>query len=102
MGHKFLSSSTCDISYVFNESTPKNPILLSLTNGSDPIPLILKFAEEKHMEHDLTKISMGQGKEVLAEKVINDAADNGGWVVIQDLHYCPGWMASLEKILDTI
>ena len=38
---------------------------------------------------------MGQGKGHLAEKVIDEAVINGGWVMLEDCYLCPSWFSQL-------
>ena len=48
----------------------------------------------------LTIISMGQGQEEPAERVIDRYMKTGGWIVLDNLHLCQSWLPSLERKLE--
>lgn len=47
----------------------------------------------------LQAISLGQGMGPRAEKLINLACEEGGWVALQNCHLARSWMGSLELIV---
>lgn len=51
---------------------------------------------------DLLKyISLGQGQEAVAERLINEGRQNGNWVLLQNCHLFKSWMPQLEAICQT-
>lgn len=56
---------------MFNESTPLTPMICFLSIGSDPTPYIETLA--KKLELRVKSISMGQGQEVHARKMLSQA-----------------------------
>ena len=62
---------------------------------------LLKFAETKGFGGRRTQaISLGQGQGPLAQRMLNDALGNGGWVVLQNCNLAKSWMPKLEKIVE--
>ncbi|NXC47688.1 DYH9 protein, partial [Penelope pileata] len=45
-------------------------------------------------------ISLGQGQEVVAEQALDLAAEEGHWVILQNIHLVAKWLSSLEKKLE--
>jgi len=43
---------------------------------------------------------MGQGQDVIAERLLDEAAKSGHWVILNNVHLMPRWLKKLEKILD--
>ncbi len=65
-----------------------------LSTGSDPVSYFLKFAQEMEgRRYDL--ISLGQGQGAKAEKMIKEATQRGGWVLLQNCHLAKSWMGDL-------
>ena len=68
--------------------------------GTDPIGILLNFAESKNKK--LKHISLGQGQGSYAERAIEEATKTGDWVMLQNCHLFPSWMPKLEKICEEI
>ncbi|NXU86122.1 DYH9 protein, partial [Xiphorhynchus elegans] len=49
---------------------------------------------------NLHNVSLGQGQEVIAEQVLDLAAKEGHWVILQNIHLVAKWLNSLEKKLE--
>ncbi|KAL7723821.1 hypothetical protein ACLKA6_002146 [Drosophila palustris] len=45
-------------------------------------------------------VSLGQGQEIIAEKAIETAAQQGHWVILQNIHLVARWLSSLEKKME--
>jgi len=62
--------------------------------GVDPTPEV----EQIGLEHDITQdngkfmnISMGEGQETRAARELEKAAENGTWVMLQNIHLMTAW-----------
>ena len=64
-----------------------------LSAGSDPVADYLKFAEESGMGKRVETISLGQGQGKKASVMVNDNAQKGGWVLLQNCHLAVSWMS---------
>ena len=50
------------------------------------------------MDKKLESISLGQGQDVIAERLIEEGTRNGNWVCLQNCHLFTSWMPKLEQI----
>ncbi|GFH11924.1 uncharacterized protein HaLaN_07509, partial [Haematococcus lacustris] len=76
------------------ESSNVTPLLFVLSTGSDPTAALLTFAQ-----------STGYSSKIVgprAAALIDSARKAGSWVLLQNCHLAPSWMASLEKICESI
>lgn len=47
-------------------------------------------------------ISLGQGQDKKAERMIDEAKGRGGWVLLQNCHLALSWMPKLEIIVENL
>lgn len=104
LGREYGEAVILDLEATFLESEPRTPLICILSIGSDPSPLITTLAKQKSVRKyinlifrrkyastfvplpELKSISMGQGQEFHARKLISDAMTNGDWVLLQNVH----------------
>ena len=65
-----------------------------LSLGSDPTQAIMDLAKEHKLE--CRDISMGQGQEVHARKLVSEFQEMGGWVLLQNCHLALEFMPELQ------
>jgi len=103
LGATFVEPPPFSLEDCYADSSPTAPLVFILSPGQDPMSQLLKFAETKGFGGRRTQaISLGQGQGPLAQRMINDALGNGGWVVLQNCHLATSWMTSLEKICEDL
>ncbi|NWT53908.1 DYH9 protein, partial [Erythrocercus mccallii] len=51
---------------------------------------------------NLHNVSLGQGQEVVAEQTLDLAAQEGHWVILQNIHLVARWLSCLEKKLEQL
>jgi dynein heavy chain len=73
-----------------------------LSSGSDPVADFKKFSEEMDMWKRTELISLGQGQDKKAERLIDEARGKGGWVLLQNCHLAVSWMPKLEVIVENL
>lgn len=71
-----------------------------LTPGSNPQNQLKKFADEDRKV--LRYVSLGKGQGEKAAKIITDAAQLGGWVLLQNCHLAISWLPTLESIIENL
>lgn len=73
-----------------------------MSSGSDPVADFKKFSEEQEMLKRTEMISLGQGQDKKAERMIDEAKAKGGWVLLQNCHLAVSWMPKLEIIVEAL
>ena len=73
------------------------PMICLLSAGADPTPLIEDLAKKNKKKTD--SVSMGQGQEVIAQRLIGNAVVSGQWVILQNCHLGLTYLFELEQKL---
>ena len=81
-GVRFAEAVILDLKATFEESDPRTPLICLLSMGSDPTNQIEDLAKKTHVE--CSAISMGQGQEVHARKLIGKFMQT----VRMFIHFC--------------
>lgn len=84
------------------ESTSTTPILIITTPGADPSNEIRLLAEKEIGLSRYKELAMGGGQQPLAIKMLNEAARDGDWLCLKNLHLVVSWVSMLEKSLKNI
>ena len=94
IGDRYAEAVLIDIKEVFEESTVRIPMICLLSLGSDPTAAIKALA--KDLKLDCRDISMGQGQEVHARRLVTSFQESGGWVLLQNCHLAIDFLAELQ------
>ena len=97
IGERFIDGVVLDIEKMFEESDSRTPLICFLSMGSDPTNLIEQLAKRRNIE--IKAISMGQGQEIHARRLVSQASANGGWVLLQNCHLS---LDFCDELLDTV
>lgn len=103
LGSKYVEGRTIPFSQTFEESSNLTHTFFTLSPGVDPLKdvenlgLKMKFSTRFNNFHN---ISLGQGQEIVAENAIDLAAENGHWVILQNIHLVAKWLPTLEKKIE--
>ncbi|KAM6989324.1 dynein axonemal heavy chain 8-like [Tautogolabrus adspersus] len=97
MGLRFAEPVLLNLHSTWEESDPRTPLICFLSMGSDPTEQIEALA--KKLELECRAISMGQGQEVHARKLVQTSMTKGGWVLLQNCHL---GLEFMDELLDTI
>eukprot|EP00435_Cladocopium_sp_Y103_P013143 s1702_g3.t1 len=91
LGEKFVNPPPFDLAGSYSDSNAMSPLIFILSPGADPGSNLYRFAAEK----------LGlkcQGPK--AERLMDIATKDGGWVLLQNCHLATSWMPRLERLLD--
>jgi dynein heavy chain len=97
MGKQYAEGVVLDMEAMWSESEPRTPMICFLSMGSDPTENIERLAKAKSIRYNA--VSMGQGQEVPARRIIAQSMSEGGWVLLQNCHLGLDYM---DELLDTI
>ncbi|XP_055595824.1 dynein axonemal heavy chain 8 [Uranotaenia lowii] len=84
LGQRFADPVIINYDIMLEESRPLTPLVCFLSMGSDPTPSIEALAKKNMVK--CRSISMGQGQEVHARKLIATSLEEGSWVLLQNCH----------------
>lgn len=102
MGEAFITPPVVDFKSICEETSSETPIVIILSPGSDPTGELMKLAEMKGMLDHVKYISLGQGQEMMAMKLLESAIFHGHWLILQNGHLLIPFMRKLEKILEGV
>ena len=97
VGPKYAEAVILNLEKMWEESNPKVPLVCLLSMGSDPTASIENLCKLHKLE--CQSISMGQGQEVHARRLLQTFAAGGGWVLLQNCHLALGF---LDELLETV
>uniref|UniRef100_A0A8D0F655 Dynein axonemal heavy chain 8 n=1 Tax=Strix occidentalis caurina TaxID=311401 RepID=A0A8D0F655_STROC len=84
LDEKYTEPVILNLEKTWEESDTRTPLICFLSMGSDPTIQIDSLARKLKLE--CRTISMGQGQEVQARKLIQMSMQQGGWVLLQNCH----------------
>ncbi|KAL4616938.1 dynein heavy chain 5, axonemal [Arapaima gigas] len=97
LGEKYAESVILDLEKTWEESDPHTPLICFLSMGSDPTDSIIALG--KKLKIETRYVSMGQGQEFHARKLLQQTMTNGGWALLQNCHLGLDFM---DELMDTI
>eukprot|EP00079_Xenopus_tropicalis_P026874 XP_012820905.1 PREDICTED: dynein heavy chain 5, axonemal [Xenopus tropicalis] len=97
MGSKYVEGVVLDLEKTWEESNPRTPLICFLSMGSDPTDSIIALGKKQKIE--TRYVSMGQGQEIHARKLLQQTMANGGWALLQNCHL---GLDFLDELMDTI
>lgn len=90
-----------DLADVVKQVSATTPIALSSSPGFDASYKVDHLVQR--LKLSCSNIAMGSSEGVgSADKAISNAATNGSWVLIKNVHLAPVWLQSLEKRLSSL
>ncbi|XP_071450018.1 dynein axonemal heavy chain 8 [Hetaerina americana] len=97
MGAKFTEPVILNLEEMIGASRPNTPMICLLSMGSDPSAQIESLAKRSGIV--LRAVSMGQGQEVHARRLINQLLVEGGWLLLQNCHLGLAYMHEIVLVL---
>lgn len=98
-----MENRTVDFAKSFEETSPSTPIFFILSPGVNPLKDVEALGHQMGYTADkgnFYNVSLGQGQETVAETAMDQAAQNGHWVVLQNIHLTKKWLPELEKKME--
>jgi dynein heavy chain, axonemal len=103
MGEKYITPPVVNLKAIYDETSATTPmVVFVLSPGSDPTGELMRLAEKKGMLERFKYISLGQGQEANALKLLETSISLGYWLMLQNGHLLIPFMKKLEKVLDQI
>eukprot|EP00927_Polykrikos_kofoidii_P045594 TRINITY_DN39630_c0_g1_i1.p1 TRINITY_DN39630_c0_g1~~TRINITY_DN39630_c0_g1_i1.p1 ORF type:complete len:2263 (+),score=448.81 TRINITY_DN39630_c0_g1_i1:88-6789(+) len=105
LGNDYIEQSPFDMEIAYQESTCITPFFFVLFPGVDPTPMIESLGRKLGMTEakgTFINISMGQGQETVALNTLTQAAKEGYWLMLQNIHLMQAWLKDLERALEVI
>ncbi|XP_049799902.1 dynein axonemal heavy chain 8-like [Schistocerca nitens] len=100
LGQRYADPVVTVMEPMLEESRALTPLVCLLSMGSDPTPLIEGLA--RRLEVPCSAISMGQGQEVHARKLLTASMQQGSWILLQNCHLGLDYMQELFVNLSEI
>lgn len=100
MGNRFADGVILNIEEMWKESDIHTPLIGLLSMGSDPTAAIEGLAKKHTI--DFNSLSMGQGQEIHARRLLQQACSEGGWVLLQNCHLGLDFMDELLEYVLTL
>uniref|UniRef100_A0A672U8C5 Dynein axonemal heavy chain 5 n=1 Tax=Strigops habroptila TaxID=2489341 RepID=A0A672U8C5_STRHB len=97
MGEKYAEGVILDLEKTWEESDPRTPLICFLSMGSDPTDSIIALG--KRLKIETRYVSMGQGQEIHAHKLLQQTMAHGGWALLQNCHL---GLDFLDELMDTV
>ena len=96
-----LFESSGDLKDVVEQVSASTPIALSSSPGFDASYKVDALVDRLHAA--CANLAMGSNESLAsADKAISNAAANGSWVLVKNVHLAPQWLQGLEKRLDAL
>lgn len=102
MGEEFITPPVVDFNAICEESSPDIPTVIILSPGSDPTGELMKMADKRNKLDSFKYISLGQGQETMAIKLLESSITHGHWLMLQNGHLLIPFIKKIEKILERV
>ncbi|KAM3614782.1 uncharacterized protein V6R79_018954 [Siganus canaliculatus] len=103
MGTKYVEAVRLEFDKLFEHSGPPTPVFFILSPGVDPLKDVEKLGLKLGFSIDqgtLHNVSLGQGQEEVAERVVESASKLGHWLILQNVHLVARWLPTLDALLE--
>uniref|UniRef100_A0A8D3AF65 Dynein heavy chain 5 axonemal n=1 Tax=Scophthalmus maximus TaxID=52904 RepID=A0A8D3AF65_SCOMX len=97
LGQQYAEGLVLDLDAMLTESDSRTPMVCLLSMGSDPTENIERLAKNKGVP--CRPISMGQGQEIHARRLLATSMVDGGWLLLQNCHL---GLEFLDELLETV
>uniref|UniRef100_A0A7S1HZX9 Dynein heavy chain n=1 Tax=Eutreptiella gymnastica TaxID=73025 RepID=A0A7S1HZX9_9EUGL len=105
MGQQYVEPIPFDLRAVMKRSCPRVPLLFILFPGADPINEVEGLGNEMGYTREQGRfhaVAMGQLQENVASRSLAEAAEHGGWVMLQNIHLMTKWLPQLDAMIEIL
>jgi dynein heavy chain len=105
LGNEYVEQSPFNMEQSYEESTCITPYFFVLFPGVDPTPTIEALGKKlgkTEAASSFVNISMGQGQETYALNALTKCANEGNWIMMQNIHLMQAWLKQLERALEVV
>ncbi|XP_031848127.1 dynein beta chain, ciliary [Nomia melanderi] len=105
LGSKFVESRSPPFHKSFEETSSITPVFFILSPGVDPLKDVEKLGKQLGFTFEgrnFHNVSLGQGQEPVAEEAMIVSANEGHWVILQNVHLVKKWLPTLEKRMEQL
>lgn len=96
---KTVAPPPLSLEKILGESSNSEPILFVTTAGADPSQELEDFAFKVVGKNSFQQLAMGSGQAETAMELLSNAARDGTWLLLKNLHLVTPWLYNLEKTL---
>ena len=97
LGSRYCDSRPLDLRTTTDEASFRTPVIALLSMGADPTGPIVELAKKRKKQ--VLSISMGQGQEPAARKLLHQGVATGDWVLLQNCHLGLGFLTEVEQYM---
>ncbi|XP_032892362.1 dynein heavy chain 5, axonemal-like [Amblyraja radiata] len=97
LGKRYVEGVILDLERSWEETEPRTPLICFLSMGSDPTDRIIALG--KRLKIETRSVSMGQGQEMHARRLLQHTMTSGGWALLQNCHLGLDFM---DELMDTV
>ncbi|XP_063229306.1 dynein axonemal heavy chain 10 [Bacillus rossius redtenbacheri] len=102
LGEQYITPPVISLNNIYEQSTPTTPVVFILSPGSDPTSDLMKLADSTGGGVKFRHLSLGQGQEEAAVRLLETAIVRGHWLMLQNCHLLLRFVRDLEKLLESI
>jgi dynein heavy chain len=99
-----LNNPTTLLSAAYADSKVRAPVFFLVTHAVNVLEIVSDFHQKRLARFGGVKLqhfSLGQGLEELVGARLEQAAQNGDWIILENLHLVPDWLPVFEETMAT-
>ena len=97
-----VSPPPLSLAAIHSDSETLSPVLLISSPGADASKELEEYAGKTVGSSNYEELAMGGGQQEVAMQMLRNAAQNGNWLCLKNLHLVVAWLPQLEKELSSL
>jgi dynein heavy chain len=99
---RFTNFYPADLEECYEESRPRNALLVLHNQTSDPVTEIFHLNTRMKLHAKINIVALRTGKLKQAKEIVKLSQTKGMWVILQNIHLCPSFLPYLEEKLEEL